>query len=149
MKWAEVQQFESFTKMIMAITTDPVAIHVGNGAIIMDTIFRWMRKLLVHTKIYVIKYRQCFNWLLFFLIFQKWGLPVKDSWWFTLEYLDRPLCHIILNRSRSFWCKLLSSFAKDHLLLDKPSTSVTSSTLGTTHSHFFGPSSFDFTVAFL
>ena len=32
MKWAEVQQFESFTKMIMATTTDPVAIKVGNGA---------------------------------------------------------------------------------------------------------------------
>ena len=27
-----MQQFESFTKMIMATTTDPVAIQVGNGA---------------------------------------------------------------------------------------------------------------------
>ena len=35
-----MQQFESFMKMIMAITTDPVAIHVVNGAIIMDTNFR-------------------------------------------------------------------------------------------------------------
>lgn len=40
MKWAEVQQFESFTKMIMATTTDPVAIQVGNGARIRDTKFR-------------------------------------------------------------------------------------------------------------
>ena len=64
-KWAEVQQFESFTKMTMATTTDPVAIQVVEWCYEICEYDR-RRKFLFQWAIFVTEYRQSFHIPVFF-----------------------------------------------------------------------------------